>query len=621
MSSKAEAGRAEIALSGLEVAVLAEELNARLSGSYVSNIYTLVIGQLLRLKKGDTQHNVVLSPRRGAWISERVDSHEVTTEFTTSLRSGLLRSKLESVTQMGFDRIIVFSFLRGGERVELVFEIVPPGNIILLDQTRKVTLALEEIRGPHRRVVRGEKYNPPPETRLLPTEVTEERLLDVLKRDSKVGRALGRGLALPRKYIDEVLARASMHHEEPSPPPAEKVRELRLAMESLLAEARRHTLYLASGTAGHELLVVKPTNMNVLKTAQEINGLLDEFFEASMTLKATEPTDTERRVKELEATIEGLRKELTDIEARTALVKELATRVQLLPIGETTALLNEKLSKFTPSLQAQLKECNSSAAIASGLFDFAKQQQADAARIRAVVKTMEARKEREVKRAVQETKPLPQIRAKREWYEKFRWFYTSEGKLALGGRDAQSNTMLIRRYLEEGDVIYHADLFGSPFFVLKDGSAQTEEEVREVAGATVSFSSAWKTGLSSADAYWVLPDQIGTAAPTGEYLARGSFTIKGKKNFANRNLVQISIGIDSNGRIISGPEEAVAKNAIQYLTLIPHREKSSDTAKKILVELRRMAPEDVRFPFTVDDVMRMMPSGGGRIARKRAGKT
>ncbi len=73
-------------------------------------------------------------------------------------------------------------------------------------------------------------------------------------------------------------------------------------------------------------------------------------------------------------------------------------------------------------------------------------------------------------------KAIPLSRAKKEWYEKFRWFFTTGGKLAIGGRDAQSNTTLIRRHLQENDTIYHADLFGSPFFILKGGKEQTEEE-------------------------------------------------------------------------------------------------------------------------------------------------
>ena len=209
-------------------------------------------------------------------------------------------------------------------------------------------------------------------------------------------------------------------------------------------------------------------------------------------------------------------------------------------------------------------------------------------------------------------------RAKKEWYEKFRWFFTTEGKLAIGGRDAQSNSTLIRRHMEDGDTVYHADLFGSPFFVLKGGKGQSDREVREVAKATVTFSSAWKTGLGAADAYWVTPDQVGSAGPSGEYLAHGSFAIKGKKNFVTKNPVEVAVGIDDAGRVISGPEEAVMRAAKGHVSIVPSREKPSDTAKKVLHELAPYANPQVS--LGVDDVLRMLPAGGGKIVRRRADK-
>jgi len=36
-------------------------------------------------------------------------------------------------------------------------------------------------------------------------------------------------------------------------------------------------------------------------------------------------------------------------------------------------------------------------------------------------------------------------RKERAWYEKFRWFFTSEGFLAIGGRDATSNEIVVKK--------------------------------------------------------------------------------------------------------------------------------------------------------------------------------
>ncbi len=137
-----------------------------------------------------------------------------------------------------------------------------------------------------------------------------------------------------------------------------------------------------------------------------------------------------------------------------------------------------------------------------------------------------------------------------------------------------------------------------------------------MAKATATFSSAWKTGLGAADAYWVSPEQVSAAGPSGEYLAHGSFAINGKKNFVTKNTVEVAVGIDEEGRILSGPEEALIKVARGHVTLVPSREKPSDTAKRVLHELKPYAkPEMV---LSVDDVLRMLPAGGGKIIRRRA---
>src|SRR5207253_7206454 len=89
----------------------------------------------------------------------------------------------------------------------------------------------------------------------------------------------------------------------------------------------------------------------------------------------------------------------------------------------------------------------------------------------------------------------------KEWYERYRWFNTNEGLLAIGGRDASSNSAIIRKHLTENDIVFHAEVHGSPFFILKDAKHLGENgaSFMEVAQATVSFSRAWKDGLSSAD--------------------------------------------------------------------------------------------------------------------------
>src|SRR3989338_3908306 len=59
------------------------------------------------------------------------------------------------------------------------------------------------------------------------------------------------------------------------------------------------------------------------------------------------------------------------------------------------------------------------------------------------------------KEAEKEEKEKTVIERKKEWYEKFRWFLSSEDLLCIGGRDATTNDILVRKYMEPGDIVLH----------------------------------------------------------------------------------------------------------------------------------------------------------------------
>ena len=91
-------------ISGLEMRVLVRELS-KFSGWYVSNIHSLGENQVFRMKSPEGDADLVISPTLGAWVTQK-PAHGVTREFTTSLRRELLRLRLESVSQLGLDRVL-----------------------------------------------------------------------------------------------------------------------------------------------------------------------------------------------------------------------------------------------------------------------------------------------------------------------------------------------------------------------------------------------------------------------------------------------------------------------------------------------------------------------------------
>lgn len=198
---------------------------------------------------------------------------------------------------------------------------------------------------------------------------------------------------------------------------------------------------------------------------------------------------------------------------------------------------------------------------------------------------------------------------KKEWYEKFRWFHTSEGFLCIGGRDATTNDIIIKKHTEKNDIVFHTDMAGSPFFVIKSQAKQiTKKALEEAAQATACYSRAWRMGISSIEVFYVSPEQVTKEAKPGEYLGKGAFMIKGKTSYIRAEL-EAAIGT-KHGKTIGGPIKAIAANAEKYTALKPGNEKASNIAKHIKKSIGG----------EIDEIILFIPAGGSRIipAKSRA---
>lgn len=213
---------------------------------------------------------------------------------------------------------------------------------------------------------------------------------------------------------------------------------------------------------------------------------------------------------------------------------------------------------------------------------------------RSMKKLEKAKKENDAKEEEKKTE------VKKEWYEKFRWFFSSEGFLCIGGRDATSNEIVIKKNTNKEDIVFHASMAGSPFFVIKtEGKEVGEKTLEEAAQATASYSRAWKSGINSAEVFYVSPEQVTKETKSGEYISRGAFMIYGKKNIMNAEL-KIAIGI-KDSKVIGGPVNAIKEHAEKFAIVVEGSRKASDIAKKIKKKIGG---------GELDDIIRMLPPGG-----------
>ena len=193
----------------------------------------------------------------------------------------------------------------------------------------------------------------------------------------------------------------------------------------------------------------------------------------------------------------------------------------------------------------------------------------------------------------------------KEWYEKFRWFTSSEGFLVIGGRDATSNEVVIKKHAEANDIVFHTDMAGSPFFVVKSENRKIgEKTMEEAADATVTFSRAWKLGLQTTSVFYANPEQVSKKTKAGEYMGKGAFMIYGSTNYID-NEVNLAVGMTKNNQVMAGPVDAVKKNCKEFVVLIQGSEKPSDAAKYIQRKIGGL----------IDDIVRALPSGSFKVKK------
>lgn len=241
-------------------------------------------------------------------------------------------------------------------------------------------------------------------------------------------------------------------------------------------------------------------------------------------------------------------------------------------------------------------------------FEHAKKAKSKLQKIREVIGKAERElADLEERESIEKVKEEKEQKREKKWFEKFRWFISSDGFLCIGGRDATSNEIVVKKHTTPSDIVFHADLSGSPFFVVQsEGKPIPQQTINEAAEATGAFSRAWKQGLGYLEVFYVKPEQVSKEAKAGEYVSKGAFMVYGKKNIL-RVGVKCAIGRTEDGLWMCGPESAVEKHCKNYFQVTFGRDKPSDAAKT----LRKKLGGDV------DDIIRALPPGPVKLVQKR----
>lgn len=587
--------------------------------------------------------------------------------FAMKLRKSLNNRILKSIEQVGMDRLVVLRFNPHQDDegdFKLYLELFGDGNAILV-KGDKIIAPFTSRSWATRTIKKGEVFAPPP-SGIDTFSLTIDQLENSMKesKDDMV-RFLIKRINLPPPYAEEICLRGGFEKKEDID--LTKVRDIYTHIWEILDEVRTGEdcyIHLLNG----EPTAIEPVLLASFFEAKDVEtvkrrfsegtaGPRDSYFiEMASINKALEThmfeeddLESVKKISKKEKKIEKLEKLLiTQEEALTKRKKEVEDfkqiadslymdyqRIDDLLRSYTRHAYRSDPSSFSDVLEVQegpggsvrLKvRVNTKAGQRETFLDadqdinqnaelFYSRSKTARRKIEGIEKALfQTRKNLEMaqkdkQNAEEETSGQKSLR--RFWFEAYRWCFTSEKVLLIGGRDAKSNERVVKKYLRDTDIYAHADLSGAASVIARIDKEQEagEDTMEQACHFSILNSKAWNSKVGSAGGYWVRPDQVSKTPQPGEFVAKGSFIIRGRKNMVDKLPLVGAAGtmyIDGVPKVMFGPEksvEAVCNGT--FFRIIPGRTKKSDISKIIAKELGG----------ELDQVMSVLPPGDMDIFR------
>ncbi len=578
-------------LGGVDLYFLLKELK-RLEGARLEKIYNK--GKEIHFHFYSGKKEVlVLVPGKGLYIMEK--KHDSTpSNFCMFLRKYLRGSRLVEISQEGLERIVYFTFEKK-EKYVVVFEIIWPGNIIVI-KNNKILQSLYVKKYGDRWIKPGEIYSPPKPLM---------GIMDFKKSEKKdVVRFLAIDVGLGGKYAEELCFRAGIKKNT-------ELNKLSLKDAKKIEEELRN--FLEQKPCPHlndELYVTEMKTKTHGKKYGDMNQAIRDYLveEEKKQEKRDLSEKVSREIEDLKRKM-GFYKERAEFLASNfdiiqPIFKEMRRAIREYGWSKTKELLDEyngyeakKVESISPednSITIEGVRLDVNKSLGENMnyyFDMAKKYE----------RKIESAKNRINELSTKEKKKKEPPKIPKTWKDDFRWFESSEGFVIVSGKNAKQNEELLKKYMEAGDLVFHADIHGSPFTLVKKGKKCSIKTIEEAAQQTISYSKAWNLGMAGGDVYYIYPHQVTKQAPSGLYVPMGSFIVRGKKNFVKNVKLELAVGFAE--RIIAGPKSAIRKKTRNYVIIHP----GSESKEKIAEKIKRILEKGCEYKINKDDIISVLP--------------
>ncbi len=588
---------------------------------------------------------------------------KVPPNFPMLLRKYIKGGRVTGVSQHNFDRIMRID-IQKEHKFSLVIELFAKGNIILLDEDDQIILPLKRKLWQDRKISSKEEYKYPPERGINPLEIEKDQLKEIFQNsDRDIIRTLA-GNGLGGLYAEEIILRSNVDKKKmASEVTDDEINALHSALNDVFKPIKTYDFHpqIVSGKKDDVLpLDLQMYSEYEKKRYETYNEASDEFYSSIIGEDIVQVHDEvwsgevgkfEKRLAIQLATLEKFNKTVKDskikgeaiysnyqniqniiniinearekhswLEIISIIKKAKKAKTEGLEIIESI----DKMGVLTLNLDGIIVNIDTGLGIPENAEVYYNKGKKAKKKIKgvniAIAKTEEEIKKAKGKREIEMEKVLvPQKRVKKDlkWYEKLRWFLTSDGLMVIGGRDATTNEMVVKKHMENRDIYFHSDIHGAASIILKAGKDEIpESSINQAAAFAACFSSAWAKGLGSADVYWVHPEQVSKTPQSGEFVTKGAFIIRGSRNYIRGLPLTLAIGkVDYEGeRIMAGPPEAVSKYTENFASIKPGYTKKEEIAMQIKNKI------DTDKMFIIEDVVRVLPSGKCDFVDKKGSK-
>ncbi|MEM5834291.1 MAG: ribosome rescue protein RqcH [Candidatus Aenigmatarchaeota archaeon] len=623
-------------ITSLDLRFLVKELKEALEGGKIQGIKQEGKTFLFEIYKKERFFLKVLLDK-AIYLTKKKEKFEKATSFCMQLRKHLLGKTIRNVFQVGFDRIVELEI----DGLSLIFEIFGNGNLILANSSGLIITAFEKREWKDRKIIPKALYKYPPSC-INPFDKNFFDFQKFLKeKKSEIVKVLASDFGLSRKYAEEICERLGFKKEKicSELDQSEIDKLFRFFEELKNVEIKPHVIL-----ENKKIIDFFPFETEKFKKNEKIyfenfNQAIESYFEFSLESKKLEERLEEFMKKEekirriYEKQVAQLEKLKKNYEKYSKIGKILYEKYQyfdvfLKKIAEFIEMklgweeIKAKIKAF--DTEKILKEIDETKATINFLIDgneiqldFRKSLEENANFYFEKAKKVKEKIEK-LKKALEKIeieKGKKEEEKKKEWYERFRWFISSDNFLVIAGKDAKTNEEIVKKYAKEQDIILHADIHGAPFVLIRNEKKKEVplETIMEAAEFAASYSKAWFLGLGSTDVFYVKPEQV-----VKEALPLGSFKIRGKREWLKKVPLRVSIGlkIEDGIKIIAGPVTAIKKQTPYIVTLCPGDINSEKLAKEIKREFLLKVPFEVKSlveKIDLEEIKRHIPYGKGKL--------